>query len=107
MISGFKVNSIAAIFLRPFGTQYSLDQVWLAAIADAKMCIGQAGGDASSGSAVEKANLDEERLVDFFQRVRFFRQSGSQRVQAYWAASVFLNNREHQTAVNFIEAVPI
>jgi hypothetical protein len=36
--------------------------------------VGQARGHAAARGAVEKADLDEERLVDFFERVFFFGQ---------------------------------
>jgi hypothetical protein len=42
--------------------------------------VGEAGGDAAAGGAVEEADLDEERFVDFFEGVFFFGECGGERV---------------------------
>ena len=49
---------------------------------DAEVLVRQMRGHASAWSAVEKSDLDEERLVDFFDRVRLLRQRRRQRVHA-------------------------
>ncbi len=36
------------------------------------MFVGEAGGDAAAGGAVEKTNLDEEGLVNLFEGVLLF-----------------------------------
>ena len=36
---------------------------------DAEVLVGEAGGDAAAGGAVEEADLDEEGFVDLFEGV--------------------------------------
>src|SRR5581483_3744749 len=47
-----------------------------------EVLIGQLRGHAPARCAVEEANLDEERFVDFFDCLGLFRQGGCQRVHA-------------------------
>src|SRR5437763_10588587 len=71
------------------------------------MFVSQSSGDASPGGAVEKSNLNEKRLVNFFKGIWLFRQGCSQSVQAYRATAIFLNDGQHQAAVNLIEPMLI
>ena len=68
------------------------------------MFIGQARGHAPAGCAVKKADLNQEWFVDFFQRIRLFRQRSGQGIQAHRAAVVLLNNGEQKPAVNLVES---
>jgi len=50
-----------------------LKQAALAArYGEVEVFVGEAGGDAAAGGAVEEADLDEEGFVDFFEGVFFF-----------------------------------
>ena len=69
------------------------------------MFVGELRGDAPAGRAVQKPNLDEERLVDFFNRVRFFGERCRQRAHPDRPTLIFLDDREQQLAVDFVEAV--
>src|ERR1700674_2658533 len=80
-------------------------QLRLASILQTKMLVGQPGGHTPTRRAVKKTDLNQKRLINFFQGVRLFRQCGCQRTQTYGAATVLLNNGEQQSAVNFIKAV--
>src|SRR5205809_5104259 len=84
-----------------------LKQFRLATVANAEMFVSQSSGDASSGCTVEKPDLDEKRLVDFFQGVGLFRQGCGQGIQSYRATTVFLNDGQHQAAINLIEPMLI
>ena len=64
-------------------------------------------GHSSARRAVEKADLDEERLVDFFDRVRLLGQRRRQRVHAHRPALVLLDDGQQQLAVDLVEAVAI
>src|ERR1700679_510582 len=72
-----------------------------------KVLISQPSSHAAARRAVQKANLDQERLIDFLKRVLFFGQRSSQRAQAHRAAIILLNNRQQQPAVNLVKAMRI
>ena len=55
--------------------------------------------------AVQQPELHQVRLVDFFDRVFFLAERGGDRIQAHRAAEIFLDNSQHQVAVDFVEAV--
>ena len=57
-----------------------LEQAVFAGEFYAQMFVGEAGGYAAAGGAVQEADLDEERFVDLFQRVLLFGKGGGQRV---------------------------
>jgi hypothetical protein len=69
--------------------------------------VGEAGGDAAAGGAVEEADLDEEGFVDLFEGVLLFGERGGQRVEADRAAVVFLDDGAEQAAVELVEAVGV
>ena len=71
------------------------------------MLVGQLRGYASSWSAVEKTNLDQKWFVDFFDGVGLFGKRGGEGVHADWAALIFLDDGEQQTAIHFVETVAI
>ena len=62
---------------------------------------------AAAWGAIEKPDLDEERFVDFFECVFFFSQGCGQRAQTHRAATVFVDDRQQQLAVDLIEAVRV
>src|SRR5580658_5755006 len=72
---------------------------------DAEMIVGELGGDAAAGSAVQETDLHEERFVDFFDGVGLFGQDCGQGAEAYGAALIFFDDGEEQLAVDFVEAV--
>src|SRR5579884_788619 len=86
-------------------SQESEEGALLSAGGDTEMLVSELGGDAAAGGAIQEANLDQKRLVDFFYRFGFFCQSGRQRVHADGATLILLDNGEQQLAVNLVEAV--
>ena len=72
-----------------------------------EMLVGQARGDASARCAVEKADLDQEGLVNLFKRIFFLGERSGEGVQADRAAIVFLNDGQQQAPVEFVEAMRI
>src|SRR5690242_8517458 len=70
-----------------------LKQTQLARHINAQVLIRQPCRHASAWRAVEKANLDQKRLVDLFERILFLGQRRGERVQAHGAAIVFFDDR--------------
>src|SRR5208337_5439399 len=73
----------------------------------AKVLIRQMCSHSSARRAVQKSDLDEERLIDFLDGVSLLRQRRCQRVHPHWPALVLLDDAEQQLAVNLVEAVAI
>ena len=73
----------------------------------AEVFVGQTGCDAAPRGAVEEAVLDEERLVNLFERVLFFCEGRCEGVNANRATVVLLDDGEEQATVKFIEAVSV
>lgn len=71
------------------------------------MFVGETGGDAASRGAVEEATLDEEGLVDLFERVFFFGERGGEGIEADRASVVLLDDGHEQAAVELVEAVSV
>ena len=71
----------------------------------AEILIGTGSGDAAARSAIEHADLHEIRLVHFLDGVFFFAEGRGERAEAYGTTAVFIDKRDHQVAVNFVEAV--
>src|ERR1700678_4533040 len=69
------------------------------------MFVGQGGGDAAAGGAVEQAELHEVGLVDFLDGVFFLAEGGGEGVEADGAAGIFLDDGQEQVAVDVVEAV--
>src|ERR1019366_8225344 len=85
-----------------------LEQRALAAVgSDSEMFVGELGCYSAAGSAVQKADLDQKGLVDFFDGVGLLGEHGAQRIQAYRAALVLLDDGEQKFAVDFVEAVAV
>src|SRR5581483_7159816 len=74
---------------------------------NAEVLVGELRDHAAPRRAIQKSNLDQERLVDFLDRVRLLRQGRGQCVHADWPSLVFLNDGEQQFAINFVEAVAV
>ena len=62
-------------------------------------------GIAVLGVALEKADLDQEGLVDVLDRVLFLADRRGDRVEADRAAAELLDDRAQQLAVDLVEAV--
>ncbi len=62
---------------------------------------------AASQNTVKKADLDQERLIHFFESVFFFGERRGQRTKADGPAVVLLNDGEQQAAIDLVEAVCI
>src|SRR5205809_6246724 len=74
---------------------------------DSEMLVGELRGHPSSRSSIEKSDLNQKRLVDFFDRIRLFSKCGRQRVHPYRPALVFLDDRQQQFPIYLVEAVAI
>src|ERR1035441_2738486 len=74
---------------------------------DTEMLIREMGRHSPARGAIEKANLNEERLGDFFDGVGLFGQRGCQLIQAHRAALVLLDDGQQQLAIDLVEAVAI
>src|ERR1039457_7728138 len=74
---------------------------------DAEVFICQMCCHPSARRPVEETNLDEEGLVDLFDRVGLFGERWRQRVHAHRAALILLDDGQQQLAVNLVEAVAI
>src|SRR5258708_34852698 len=85
--------------------RHALKQLRLASVLYAEMLVGQPCGYTSARRAIKEPYLNQERLIDFFQRVLLLGQRRGQRTEPHWPATVFLNNGQHQPAINFIKAV--
>src|ERR1700690_3590897 len=64
------------------------------------MFVGETGGDAAAGGAVEEADLDKEGFVDLF-------GGGGEGVEADRATVVFFDDGAKQAAVELVEAVGV
>ena len=71
------------------------------------MFISQPGGHAAPGRAIEKADLDKERLIHLFQGVLFLREASCQRIQPHRASVVFLDDGQQQAPIELIKTVGI
>ena len=71
------------------------------------MLICQMSSHPPSRRPIQEANLNEERFVDFFNRIRLLGQHGSQRIYPDRPALIFLDYGQKQLAVNLIETVAI
>ncbi len=70
----------------------------------AKMSIGAPGGDPTSGRSIDETELEEKRLVDVHDRVRFFTDRGGDRVKTNWPSVELFDNRAQHLTVDVVEA---
>ncbi len=66
--------------------------------------VGAGGGHAAAGGAVDEADLHEVGLVHFFDGVFFFAEGGGEGADADGAATVFVDEGEHEVTVDLVEA---
>ena len=71
------------------------------------MLIGQLRRHPPTRRTVEKANLDQKRLVHLFKRILLLRKRRSQRVEPHRAAVILLDDRTQQTSIQLIKTVSI
>src|SRR6266849_1879083 len=83
----------------------ALKQLRLASVLNAEMLVGQPCSYTSARRTIQEPYLNQERLIDFFQSVLLLGQRRGQRTESHGPATVFLNNSQHQPAINFIKAV--
>src|SRR5690554_6765308 len=74
---------------------------------DAKMFVREPGRHPASRGPVEKADLEQVRLDDLFDRVFFFVDGGGDRTQTDRAAIKLLDDRPQQFGVPFVEAIAV
>src|SRR5436190_37789 len=74
---------------------------------DAEMLVGHARGLTAAGGAGEEALLDQEWLIDFFDRTALFAHGNGDRVQPDRPARKFLDDREQNALVHLVEPVLI
>ena len=72
---------------------------------EAEMFVGQRRGHAAALGAIEQAQLHQVRLVNLLDGIFFFAERSGDGIQAHGAAGKFLDDREHEIAVHFVEAV--
>ena len=73
--------------------------------SEPEIFIGARRGDTAARRAIEKAGLDQERLVDVFDRVLFFADGGRDAVDAHRAAAELVDDGSQQLAIDLVEAV--
>src|ERR1700683_2121317 len=71
------------------------------------MRISQVSGYAAAGCPIQKADLDQEWLVDLFEDINLFSEGGSQRGTAHRTAIVLFDNCPEQAAIHFVESVRV
>ena len=76
--------------------------LWLFAF---EVFVGAVGGYAAAGRAIEHADLHEIRLVNFLDGVFFLAEGGGQGAQADGTTGIFVEQGDHEVAVDFVEAV--
>src|SRR5215470_18796798 len=95
------------VMYRP-GSRARLEQRALPAIRrDAKVFVCKLCRYPAARSTVQKSYLNEKRLVDLFDRVRFFGEGGGKCVHANRPALILLNDRQQQLAINLVETVTV
>src|SRR5690242_18005751 len=70
-----------------------------------EVLVGEMRYGPSPRSAIQEADLHEERLVDLFDRVGFFGEGRRQRVHADGTTLVLVDDGQQQLAVDLVEAV--
>src|SRR5438045_1357005 len=71
------------------------------------MFIGQLRGHTPARRAVQETNLNQERFVNLFDSIGFFRQCRSQGANPDRAALILLDNGQQQLAIHLVESVAI
>ena len=66
--------------------------------------VGQFGGDAAAGGALNKTELKKIGLVHIFNRIQFLRGGGSKRLQANRPAVELFYYRFHQASIGRFKA---
>src|SRR5579863_2084771 len=72
-----------------------------------KMLVSQLRRHPPAWGAVQETNLNQKRLVDFFNRIRLFCQCCRQRVHPNRATLIFFNNRQQQFSIDFVKAMTV
>src|SRR5687767_6765900 len=72
-----------------------------------EILVGAGGRDAAARCAIEKACLNQERLVDILNRVLVFVDRGGQAVHANRTAAELVDDRLQQFAIDFVESLCI
>lgn len=67
--------------------------------------VGAVGGYAATGRAIEHADLHEVGLVDFLDGVFFLAEGSGQGAQTDGTTGIFIEQGDHEVAVDFVEAV--
>jgi hypothetical protein len=76
--------------------------LWLFAV---EVFIGAVGGYAATGRAIEHADLHEIGLVHFLDGIFFLAEGSGQGAQTDGTTSIFIEQGDHEVAVDFVEAV--
>ena len=71
------------------------------------MFIRQPSRHSSPRRAIQKADLDQKRLIHLLQSILFFRQAGCQRIQPDRTSVVLLDNGKQQPAIEVVKAVSV
>ncbi len=76
--------------------------LWLFAV---EVFVRAGGGDAAAGRTIEHADLHEIGFVYFLDGVFFLAQGGGQSAQADGTTGIFIEQGDHEVAIDFVEAV--
>src|SRR5690606_17111718 len=82
-------------------------QLILSRSDEPEVFVGAGRGDAAARRPVEKADLDEKRLVDVFDGVLLFTDRGRQAAEPDGPAAELVDDRAQQPAIGLVEAVGI
>ncbi len=93
--------------LRILSEKCGLEQTGLAGgfEGESEVFVGEFRSDATTGSALEKADLKEKRFVDVLNRVNFFAEDGSDRVDSDRTTVELFDDRAQETAIGLVKAV--
>src|SRR5947209_685808 len=71
------------------------------------MIVGELCGHAAPWSPIQETDLNQERLVNLFNRVRFFGEGRGESVNADRTTLVFFNDCQQQAAIDFVETIAV
>src|ERR1019366_127352 len=74
---------------------------------EAEMSIGEGCGNATALRAIEQAELHQVWFVNLLDGIFFFAAGSRKGAESHRASGIFLQNREHEGAIDFVEAMLI
>src|SRR5215467_7116579 len=74
---------------------------------DPQVLVSQTSSHPSSRRSIQKANLNQERLIHLFQSILLLSQRCSQRIQSHRPTVVLFDDRPEQPTVQLIEPMRV